>query len=95
MNLAENTFYICLFIELHQVLVTVMACGILSLDQGLNPGPLHWEHEVLATGPPGKSPENILYSIAIMIMEQFFFFPPINEHLLELVIITMYLLSVN
>ena len=94
MNLAENTFYICLFIELHQVLVTVMACRILSPDQGLNPDPLHWEHEVLATGPTGKSPGNILYSIAIMIMEQFFFLP-INEHLLELVIITMYLLSVN
>ena len=24
-------------------------------DQGLNPGPLHWEYSVLATGPPGKS----------------------------------------
>ena len=24
-------------------------------DQGLNPHPLHWEHSVLATGPPGKS----------------------------------------
>ena len=22
---------------------------------GLNLGPLHWEHRVLATGPPGKS----------------------------------------
>ena len=26
-------------------------------DQGLNPDPLHWEHGVLATGPPGKSLE--------------------------------------
>ena len=26
-------------------------------DQGLNPGPLRWEHGVLATGPPGKSQE--------------------------------------
>ena len=25
-------------------------------DQGLNPGPLHWEHGVLATGPLRKSP---------------------------------------
>ena len=24
-------------------------------SQGSNPGPLHWEHGVLATGPPGKS----------------------------------------
>ena len=23
-------------------------------DQGLNLGPLHWEHEILVTGPPGK-----------------------------------------
>ena len=30
-------------------------CGILFPDQGSNPGPLHWEHGVLATGPPGKS----------------------------------------
>ena len=25
------------------------------LGQGLNPGPLHWDMESLATGPPGKS----------------------------------------
>ena len=30
--------------------------GSLSPHQGSNPGPLHWEHGVLATGPPGKSP---------------------------------------
>ena len=29
---------------------------------GLNPGPLPWEHGVLATGPPGKSPHLILNS---------------------------------
>ena len=34
----------------------VGACGIQFPDQGANPGPLHWEHGVLATGPPGKSP---------------------------------------
>ena len=33
----------------------VAACGIEFPDQGSNPGPLHWEHGVLATGPPGKS----------------------------------------
>ena len=33
----------------------VAACGILFPDQGSNPGPLHWERGVLATGPPGKS----------------------------------------
>ena len=31
----------------------VEACGILFLDQGLNP--LHWQHRVLATAPPGNS----------------------------------------
>ena len=31
------------------------ACRIQFPDQGLNPGPLHWEHGVLPTGPPGKS----------------------------------------
>ena len=28
---------------------------VLPHDQASNPGPLHWEHAVLATGPPGKS----------------------------------------
>ena len=37
-----------------------MACGIWLLDQGWNPGSLHWEHGVLITGPPGKSPELLL-----------------------------------
>ena len=31
------------------------AWGIWFPDQGLNPGLLHWEWEVLTTGPPGKS----------------------------------------
>ena len=31
------------------------ACGIQFPDQGSNPGPLHWEHGVLSTVPPGKS----------------------------------------
>ena len=31
------------------------ACRIQFPDQGLNPGPLHREHRVLATGPLGKS----------------------------------------
>ena len=32
-----------------------VACGIWFLDQGSNPGLLHWELGVLATGPSGKS----------------------------------------
>ena len=31
------------------------ACGIWFSDQGSNPGPLHREHGVLATAPPGRS----------------------------------------
>ena len=63
-----NTFTLWL----HQVLV--VACGIFSCniqtlscsmspDQGLNPGPLHWEHRVLATGPPGESPALLVIGI--------------------------------
>ena len=33
----------------------VAACGNWFSDQWLNPCPLHWEHGVLTTGPPGKS----------------------------------------
>ena len=38
----------------------VATCGLLAVacgipDQGLNPGLLHWECGVLATGLPGKS----------------------------------------
>ena len=42
-----------LFIWLYWVLV--VACEILFPDQGLNPGPLHWEFGVFITGPLGKS----------------------------------------
>ena len=38
----------------------VVACGIQFPDQGWNPGSLHWEREVLATGPPGKSPAEFI-----------------------------------
>ena len=43
-------FTIYLFTWMCQVLVVVG-----GICQGLNPSPLHWEREVLATGPPGKS----------------------------------------
>ena len=33
----------------------VVACRIEFSDQELKLSPLHWEHSVLATGPPGKS----------------------------------------
>ena len=35
--------------------VLIAACWIYSPDQGLNPGPLHWERGAPAPGPPGKS----------------------------------------
>ena len=37
-----------------------MVRGILFPDQGSNPGSLHWECEVIATGPPGKSCKHFL-----------------------------------
>ena len=39
----------------------VVACGIQFPDQGSNPGLLDWEHRVLATGHPGKSPQFIYF----------------------------------
>ena len=42
-----------LFIQLLWFLVAI--CGIYFPNQGTNPGPLHCEHRVLASGPPGKS----------------------------------------
>jgi len=62
--------FLCyVFTWLHQILVTT--CGIFDLSWGLRnvvpwpgiePSPLHWEHVVLATGPPGKSPVCICWS---------------------------------
>ena len=50
MSLGNVFFFFNVFIWLCQVLV--ITCGIQFPDQG----PLHWEHGVAATGPPGKSP---------------------------------------
>ena len=47
-----------LFIWLHCILVVAHAH-----DQRWNLGPLHREHGVLATGPPGKSPEAIHFGL--------------------------------
>ena len=49
-----------LFIWLRWVLVAVCqlfvaVCGIQFPGQGLNLGPLSWQHGILATRPPGKS----------------------------------------
>ena len=37
-----------------------MAHVILVPRPGIEPVPLHWNHEVLSTGPPGKSPLGVL-----------------------------------
>ena len=64
---------ICLPCGLHNLLV--VACGSLLPDHGSNPGPLHWEHRVLATGPPGRSP-------IIGLLKLFLMYPRIcNMHL--------------
>ena len=44
----------------------VTACGIWFPGQELNLGPLHWEHWVLATGPPGKSPRRQVLSATLV-----------------------------
>ena len=49
----KSYIYMYIYNWLCQVLVA--ARRIWFPDQGSNPGPLHWEHGVLATGPPGKS----------------------------------------
>ena len=54
-------------IWLHWVLG--VAHGILFPDQGLNPGPLHWELGVLATGPPGKSLKFLFIYLGCMAYE--------------------------
>ena len=38
----------------------IAACGIQLPELGSNPGPWHWEHLVLAPGPPGKSLHQIV-----------------------------------
>ena len=40
--------------KLQHMELLVAACGIWFPDQGSNPGPLHWEHGVLASGQSGK-----------------------------------------
>ena len=51
-NYLFKYFHFLIFIWLYQVLAA--ACGIQFPDQGMNVGPLHWEHAVLATGAPRK-----------------------------------------
>ena len=58
-----NIYLFYLFIWLFLALAA--ACGIKFPNQGLNPGPLHWEHRVLAAGPPGKSQESVVLMMGL------------------------------
>ena len=49
--------------SLQQAGALVLACGIQFPDQGLNPGPVHWEHGVLAAGLSGKSLNNDIFGL--------------------------------
>ena len=49
----------------------VASCRIQFPNQGLNPGPLHWDHEILATGPLGKSLSYTFFSFPTL---QYFVF---------------------
>ena len=66
-----QNFFFLIYVQLHQVFVAAQRIfdlrggaqdlqlqhvGSSFPDQRSNLGPLHWEHGVLATGPPGKSP---------------------------------------
>ena len=56
--LYSGLFFFFEFIWLHGVLVvahTIFSCSIWDLVPWPNLSPLHWEHRVLATEPPGKS----------------------------------------
>ena len=64
--------------SLWQMGFLVAACGLQFPDQGPNPGHLHWELEVLATGLPGKS-QNDPFSLhphqcSVLSLFCFFFF---------------------
>ena len=46
-------FFVCFFV--FSFVRATWLMGSLFPDQGLNPGPWHWERGVLTTGPPGNS----------------------------------------
>ena len=52
----------------------VVACELLVVAWDLvpwleiEPGPLHWECSVLATGPPGKSPQSLSAHLSVFLL---------------------------
>ena len=61
---AYNTIFYLFLKNIYLFDWPVLSCGMWDLvpRQGSNLGPLHWEHRVLATGPPRKS-HHILFII--------------------------------
>ena len=60
-KMVQFFFYIQVFIlAVPHMGSLVTACGIQFPNRGLSPGPLRWEHGVLATGPPGTPPRILL-----------------------------------
>ena len=65
-------------LQLWHVGLLVATCGNLFPDQGLKQCPLHWEHEVIATGQPEKSKTLHFWSPRI------FFSPTVSNSLTPL-----------
>ena len=59
---SQNSFYFFVFF-FQKIFIYLLGTWHVESEfhnQGSNPCPLHWELGVLTTGPPGKSPGNIL-----------------------------------
>ena len=56
-RMSEFLSFLKIILFIYDLAALGLRCGTWDLVpcQGLNPGPLHWELGVLATGPPGKS----------------------------------------
>ena len=70
----------CTRSQLPHVGSLVAASRIQFPDQGSNLGPLHWEHSVLTTGPPGKSlflilkcPQQFFPNLRLLLLGVLFF----------------------
>jgi len=79
MELLENSLAVLQLIK-HRVhiflklnfMTLAASCGMWESqfsDQGLKQRPLHWEHRVLTTGPPGKSCIELIYDPAILLQQ--------------------------